>query len=371
MGKQLRMVLISIAVLTVLLVSAVHPLGVLADDSTPAAPASPAAGDTSAPATQAPSTANTSAPAVTQAPLPADTSAPAVDATQPLPATDTSVPAITQAPPTTTDTSAPAVDATQPPPATDTSAPATTVASTDTAVAPTDSSAPATATALAQVPTGTPVVVLDATGTAVPLATQAAADIIQSGDPIWCPGNDAPNNGSCTAPETSVTNLIAVLGTKSGAGTIYFEPTYSATDATFDPTISANLSGLTDLTIQGGWNGSTSSPVISGVTTFNGVPLAITHWNGNVTLNDITVTGITTGIGLTVIPSITTSGKGNIALHNVKSNNNTGHGAFLSNTAGNGNITIDSVSNDGSSGSSEFNGNTKDGSRPSRTVTSP
>ena len=48
-------------------------------------------------------------------------------------------------------------------------------------------------------------------------------------------------------------------------------------------------------------------------------------------------------------------------MHNVKSNNNTGHGAFLSNTAGNGNITIDSVSNDGSSGSSEFNGNTKDG----------
>ena len=108
--------------------------------------------------------------------------------------TDTSGSAITQAPPTT-DTSAPAANATQPPPATDTSAPATTVASIDTTAAPvdtsvsattvattattvppTDTTASATATALAQVPTGTPVVVLDATGTAVPLATQAAAE---------------------------------------------------------------------------------------------------------------------------------------------------------------------------------------------------
>ena len=190
----------------------------------------------------------------------------------------------------------------------------------------------------------------------MPLATQAAAVILKTGDPIWCPGNDAPGNVSCTAPETSVAALIAVLGTKSGAGTIYFEPTYSTNDATFDPTISFNLSGLTDLTIQGGWNGSTSSPAVSGVTTFS-VPLTITHWNGNVTLNDIIVTGAT-GDGLTVITTTTTSGKGNIALHNVKSNGNTsGIGAYLDNTTASSNITIDSVSNDGSSGSSEFSGN--------------
>ena len=198
MGKQFRMVLIGIAILAVLLVDAVHPWAYSQMTARLQHRLTCRWGHVGSSHT---STVHCeySAPAVTQAPLPADTSAPATDATQPLPATDTSVPAITQAPPTTPDTSAPATDATQPPPATDTSAPATTVTSTDTAVAPTDSSAPATATALAQVPTGTPMVVLDATGTAVPLATQAAADIIQSGDPIWCPGSDAPGNSSCTA----------------------------------------------------------------------------------------------------------------------------------------------------------------------------
>ena len=102
---------------------------------------------------------------------------------------------------------------------------------------------------------------------------------------------------------------------------------------------------------------STSFPVHSSFS----VPVTISNWTSDITLNDITITGITSGIGLNVTTSTTTSGKGNIALHNVKSNNNTGHGAFLSNIAGNGNITIDSVSNDGSSGSSEFSGNTEDG----------
>ena len=375
--KSLRFYFLTAVVLLVLVFSAVHPLIVLADDSTPAAPTSPAAGDTSTPATQAPSTANTSVPAA--------------NATQPPPA-DTSGSAVTQAPPTT-DTSAPAANATQPPPATDTSAPATTVASIDTTAAPvdtsvsattvattattvppTDTTASATATALAQVPTGTPVVVLDATGTAVPLATQAAADSIKNNDPVWCSGSAHPGDSGCTASDgsvTTITQLITAIGglglSSPTGGTIYFEYTnpaspYSTTDATFDHT-NSNLTNLSDLTIQGGWNGGTTTSGTFGLSgsSYFSVPVTISNWTSDITLNDITITGITSGIGLNVTTSATTSGKGNIALHNVKSNNNTGHGAFLSNVAGNGNITIDSVSNDGSSGSSEFNGNTEDG----------
>ncbi len=45
---------------------------------------------------------------------------------------------------------------------------------------------------------------------------------------------------------------VVALASKSGAGTVYFESTYSTNDATFDQT-NANLVNLTDLTIQGGW----------------------------------------------------------------------------------------------------------------------
>ncbi len=110
-----------------------------------------------------------------------------------------------------------------------------------------------------------------------------------------------------------MTALLSDLASKSGAGTVYFESTYSTNnDALFDHT-NSNLSGLTDLTIQGGWNGGTGSGYgLSGVTNFS-VPLMVTNWTGNVTINDIIISGVTqtqtsnltggtntTGDGLTV-----------------------------------------------------------------------
>ena len=324
MGKQFRMALISIATLAVLLMSALHPLPAMADDSTPVAPSSPAAVDTSAPATQAPPAVDTSAPATTVAST--DTTVAATDTT--MAPTDTPAPAATVEP---TDTTTPPVD--------------TTVAPTDT------SSAATTDIVLSQVPTDTPIVVVDATGTAEPLATQAAADIIDTGDPIWCPSGDLPDNVNCTAGYTTVNLLIKNLGSKSGAGTVYFTSTYATNDVTFNQN-NAHLTNLTDLTIQGGWNGSTSSPMISGVTTFS-VPVTITNWNSDVTLNDIVISGVTSGNGLTVKTT------GNITLHNVKANHNSGGvGAKLDNTSGSGtSITISSDS----SGNSEFSNNGSQG----------
>ncbi|HUI89295.1 MAG TPA: hypothetical protein VLX61_11300, partial [Anaerolineales bacterium] len=40
---------------------------------------------------------------------------------------------------------------------------------------------------LSQVPSGTKVVVVDASGDKLPLGSQAAQEIVNSGDPIWCP----------------------------------------------------------------------------------------------------------------------------------------------------------------------------------------
>ncbi len=139
------------------------------------------------------------------------------------------------------------------------------------------SSAPMAATAtvaaiLTQAPAGTTLVVLDQNGNALPLATQAAAKTVKKGDPIWCPAGQKPGGAGCTAAETTVASLITDLASESGAGTVYFESTYSTPDATFDQ---VSMPGLTDLTIQGGWNGKTGTHYkLSGVSAFS-VPLTV------------------------------------------------------------------------------------------------
>ena len=62
-------------------------------------------------------------------------------------------------------------------------------------------------------------------------------------------------------------------------------------------------------------------------------------WNGDVTINDIVISG-TSSDGLMVTTDSTTLGKGNITLHDVKSNKNGGNGAFLDNRIG-ANISVD------------------------------
>src|SRR5258708_21175054 len=57
--------------------------------------------------------------------------------------------------------------------------------------------APSSSNQLSQLPSGTKVVIVDTQGTVVPLGSQAAQDILNSGDPIWCP--------------STVTTLIAGL----------------------------------------------------------------------------------------------------------------------------------------------------------------
>ena len=357
MNKKIHFSLLTSLTVLVMVVSALHPMIARADDSTPSAPAvvatQPPAADTSAPAVVAtqPPAADTSAPAVvvTQPPA-ADTSAPAVVATQP-PAADTSVapastsvaadtsvapadtsaapastsvsstdtsvaPAATSAVPVSTsvtpaDTSVAPVDTSVAPASTATTSSATTVGPTDTTVALTDTTvAPAdTSTLVGLVPIGTPVVVLDATGTVVPLATQAAADIIKTGDPVWCPTGKTPAGGiaaGCTNNEDSLTALISDLTSPSysGEGTIYIASDYDAStsgaaaadngqDITFDY---GNVS-LTDLTVQGGWDFTSDTHTTGTISNLTGInSLNFIDWGGygapaSLTINDITIDG--------------------------------------------------------------------------------
>ena len=98
-----------------------------------------------------------------------------------------------------------------------------------------EEAAPVEATALPEVleaaPEGTEVVILDETGAGLPLASSAAAEVLVSGDPMWCPGDSEPGAG-CTTSHASFADLLADLAdhSETGPGTIYVANNYSVFD---------------------------------------------------------------------------------------------------------------------------------------------
>ena len=142
---------------------------------------------------------------------------------------------------------------------------------------------------------------------------------------MWCPAGAAPGGSGCTSGYATLTDLFSHMPSTPAAGTIYFTSAYNTNDATIDGSTTALSAWNTyALTLQGGWNSTTNA--VSGVSLFT-VPLATTNWNGDVTLNDITISGAT-DVGL----SVDTTGK--ITVHDVQSNNNKhGNGAELNNLA--------------------------------------
>ncbi len=176
---------------------------------------------------------------------------------------------------------------------------------------------------LAQIPAGTDVIVINEDGQAEPLTTQDAAELILTSDPIWCPAGQIPGDIGCTAGYATAAELVTALNGVTGDGTIYFTPTYSTNDLTFDHT-NVNLSGLDALTIQGGWNGSSGNAfALSGSTLFSDVGISITNWNGNITLNNIVVDG-SLGDGITIYYT-----NSDIQFTNVGSNNNGNDGFYI------------------------------------------
>jgi hypothetical protein len=333
MNKKIHFLLLTSLTLLVMVISTLHPMIARADDSTP-----------SAPATQPPAAVATQPPAADTSVAPADTSA---LATSVAPADTSVAPADTSA--QSTDTS----DATAAPATTD-----TTVVPTDTMVAPTD-----TSTLVGSVPTGTSVVVEDATGTPVPLATQAAADIVKTGDPQFC-----TSSGYCGASETTIAAAIedayayafsagvtgsinvaagtfnenvSILGSSFTAGSGYTPDTFKLIGAGSSSTSLNGYISISDMnafTLQGF--------TISGATS-NGTYVSADSNNGTLTIQDVNVTNSTSnnnGYGIYVH-----NHKGDIHLSGVNSSNNKGFGAYLDNTLGTGSITVD--------GNSQFSNN--------------
>ncbi|MCL5428627.1 MAG: hypothetical protein M1347_02335 [Chloroflexi bacterium] len=193
------------------------------------------------------------------------------------------------------------------------------------------------------------IAVADETGEALPLASEAAAEILASGDPIWCPVSVAvpkPNSGGCTASFTSLADLFAELTAhpKNVDGTIWIEKDYSSgVDATLDGA-NINLATMRNfkLTLKGGWNGCGVNPPATCVGTIDTLsPSEITHqvnilaWNNDVTLSDLLITDVS-GDGSAL--SVATTGT--ITLTRVEVSDNDGPGARLDNTAGTKDISI-------------------------------
>jgi hypothetical protein len=215
-----------------------------------------------------------------------------------------------------------------PPPA----SPSGSDASAKTSVAPVAS--------LSQVPADTSVVAVNKKGRAEPLATQAAAKIVDTGDPIWCPSGTAPipGIGGCTASYSNLASLIddingSVISQPAANGIIWIN---AGTDnSSSDIDINGGSLGTWAnyaLTLQGGWNGSGAGSV-TGTSGFS-KQIAVMNWNNDVTINDITISGATYD-GLDVFTN------GDIVVHHVTSSSNGSSGANLENEAS-GSINVSS-----------------------------
>ena len=194
---------------------------------------------------------------------------------------------------------------------------------------------------LSQVPENTSVTVLNTDGEPEPLATQEAAHAIATTtDPIWCPQvtpgvapPPTPGANGCTPSFTSFTDLLTFLAanatTFQGAGTIYVEQgTYGGGESVIDFN-AYNLSNISssDLTVQGGWD-TTANPVDPATASTSNfiVPILIgsstNPWGGSLTINNLVITGAQSGLTL--------YSQNNISLLNIQVTDSvTGSGAEL------------------------------------------
>lgn len=206
---------------------------------------------------------------------------------------------------------------------------------------------------LEQAPEGTEIIVINEEGQAEPLATEEAAEIIASSDPMWCPEGVMPGGVGCTPSYSDFASLLTELngGSYTGNGVIWVEDGYNGNDNSqivFDGSVLTNLNN-NNLTVQGGWDGVLGGNNVTG-TSSSDVSMVFTNWNGNITLNDLDIAANDgAGFGLFV------NNTGNVTLDNVSVNDTTangsgfGDGAIINST---GDVSIDD---------SEFNNNATDG----------
>ncbi len=227
MSANMRTTLLSLAIIMVLIFSAIRPKPAYADDGTPPEAAATQVTEQAQPdgGAEGVATEEVTNPQPTDegAPL-AGEATPIEPAQDPAP-TEETTPVAVESTPTE---SVPAEEAT---PVAEESTPAAPAQDP----APTENAAPAAD--LSAVPENTNVTVLDSNGEAQPLATQEAADAIATSDPVWCPGTQAPTPGAngCTTSFSSFDALLTELSSGNtayqGPGTIYVQQgAYTGTD---------------------------------------------------------------------------------------------------------------------------------------------
>jgi hypothetical protein len=204
---------------------------------------------------------------------------------------------------------------------------------------------------LESAPEGVNVVVLDENGDAMPLVTEEAAQLIMSGDPMWCPEGVTPGTDSlnqCTDPYADFANLILDLaaGGYVGNGTIYVAYDYAASEGEIyidhnDP----GLMSLADLVIQGGWdfgNDGMYNNDDSYQSTLDGTWLFINNWVGNVTVNNLFIANSDYD-GLVIFTD------GNVSLDQVDVDNSNQYGTYIV-ASGNVDVTNSSFTDNGDEG---------------------
>jgi len=246
-------------------------------------------------------------------------------------------------PPPPPDATEPA--ATEPPPTeAPTEAPPTEAVLTETSPVDGSDALPPSEEA-AELPPETELVILDSNGEPLPLSSAEAAVIMATGDPEWCPAGSNPGGAGCTGSFSTFNGAGGLLDflqnnpvQYSGAGTIFVAAVYTTLlEGGLILIDAVDGYGLTDLTIQGGWD--------FGLNEFSGMPttfneaLQIINWNYDITLNDLLFDSTGTSVSLTVQTT------GDIELNDVEAKNNaSGAGAVLDNTSGSGTIAVNSSS---------------------------
>ncbi|HUH95835.1 MAG TPA: hypothetical protein VLZ89_00655 [Anaerolineales bacterium] len=215
--------------------------------------------------------------------------------------------------------------------------------------------------ALSQLPSGTKVVIVDSAGDKLPLGSQAAQDIVASGDPIWCPSSVGAPVSGMSGCSTSYTDLYALThAIETGAfvptltnSTLWIQASPAVTgQIVLDGSIDTHDAGLRNftLTIKGGWTGSGGAINTSIPSLISGYGFSIT-WNNSVIMSNVDDEAAASGQDGIFIYSPKA-----ITLTNVQANHGHEYGAFLNDSNGTG-VTItnsdfnyNDFNNDGSSG---------------------
>lgn len=250
-------------------------------------------------------------------------------------------------------------------------------------VSPTEAEEVQIADLLAEASETTDVVILNEEGESLPLASQEAAEIAASVDPMWCPVIGGvptlPGGLGCTINFGSNQALIDNIDSSNPGttasnyeqnGIIYFTETVNDPfllipgGGTALQTSDYNAIKIYDLILQGGWNGFNDGAgfALNGQSNFDDNRIQIgtngNRWTGNITLQDITMSGVSNGNGVTVYTTT-----GDITLDNVDvlqqgGNFNT---ALLNSNSG-GDITVQNDSTfDGNGNNRGFSATTNTG----------